>query len=188
MTQFYDLCLRSTSEQVKNEAEKLGWTETNCSFNTVFLEAADWGELKSKINQNREDADIIVFKGGDADLNRKAAEDSRVDIILHPEKGRKDSGTDHIIAEAASENDVAIGFDLKQLNREPKAQTHVLKHWMKNLELCEKYDTPYVLTSGAENSNQLRAPRDLKTVIDAIGFNGEKAVKEYPKSIIEDDN
>lgn len=187
MKKFYDLCLKKTTEEVADMASELGWTETNCSLKTVFLEADDWGELKSKINQNDEKCDVLVYEGGNAELNRKAAEDKHVDIILHPEKGRKDSGVDHVIAKKAAENDVAIGFDLRQLNRESKAQTHILKHWKKNLKLCEKYDTPYIITSAAENKNGLRAPRDIKSIIDSLGFDGTKAVKDHPKTIIEAD-
>jgi ribonuclease P/MRP protein subunit RPP1 len=184
MKEFYDLCLQNTSEEIAELASELGWTTTNCSVKTVFLETSEWGELKSKINQNRGKADVLVFRGGDAELNRKAAEDSRVDVILHPEKGRKDSGIDHVIAEKAAENSVAIGFDLKQLEKDSKSRSHILKHWMKNLKLCEKYDTPYIITSGAEDRYELRAPRDLESVIEAIGFDGQKAVQRNPKSII----
>lgn len=186
MKEFYDLCLQNTGKKVAKLASEIGWTETNHSINTVFLEADNWGELKTKIKKNNAKSDVLVFKGGNAELNRKAAENSFVDIILHPEKDRKDSGLDHIIAEKAAENNVAIGFDLRQLNKESKDQTHILKHWMKNLELCEKYGTSYIITSGAENRNQLRAPRDIKSIIDVLGFNGDKAVKDNPKSIIED--
>ncbi len=129
MTEFYDLCLRETSEEMKELAEELGWTATSCDFDTVFLEADDWGELKRKIGDARNDADVLVFKGGDEELNRKAAEDTRVDVILHPERDRKDSGINHVVAEEAAENEVAIGFDLRGLRTGRKNQSHVLKHW-----------------------------------------------------------
>ena len=185
MSDFYDLTLRETSEETQVLASEIGWSKTNCELNTVFIQAESWGELKRKISEESGDENIIVFEGGDADLNRKAAELGSVDIILHPEKGRKDSGIDHIIAEKAAENNTAIGFDLKQLDESSKSQTHVLRHWIKNLELCEKYGTPYVFSSGAENKYQLRAPRDLKSLIDSLGFDGSKAVSEHPKNIVE---
>lgn len=185
MTEFYDLCLRETSEEVQHLAEELGWTATNCKFNTVFLEASDWGELKKKIKQNRDGADVLVFKGGNVELNRKAAEDTRVDVLLHPEKGRKDSGIDHVIAEEAAKNKVAIGFDLQKLMKSEKQQTHVLTAWRKNLRLCEKYNTPYIITSGAQQKLDLRAPRDLAAVIKSLDFKGNKAVSKYPRKILE---
>lgn len=185
MPKFYDLCLRSTSEELHEIAEELGWTSTNCNFETVFLEADDWGELKQKIGSSREEADVLVFRGGDEGLNRKAAGDSRVDVILHPEKGRKDSGIDHVVAKEAAENRVAIGFDFQQLMRDNKAQTHVLSSWRRNLKLCEKYDTPYIITTGTTEKYGLRAPRDLESIIDSLGYSGRRAVSEYPGKILE---
>ncbi|MFB6144982.1 MAG: RNase P subunit p30 family protein [Candidatus Nanohaloarchaea archaeon] len=185
MPDFYDLCLEETSEEIGDKARDIGWKATNRDFDTVFLEADDWGELKRKIKSERKNADVLVFRGGDEELNRKAASDSRIDIILRPEKGRKDSGINHVIAEIAAENRVAIGFDLKQLFSPDKHQSHILKHWMRNIELCEKYDTPYIITSGAEKVYDLRAPRDLASLIESLGGEGMKAVSDYPEQVLE---
>ncbi len=188
MTRFYDLCLRETSSDIDEFAEELGWNATSCGLETVFLEAGDWGELKRKIGETREDADVLVFLGGNEELNRKAVGDTRVDVLLHPEKGRKDSGINHVISKDAAENQVAIGFDLQQLMNGQKKRTHVLGHWRRNLKLCEKYDVPYVLTSGAREKLELRAPRDLASIIDSLGSNGKKAVSDFPAKILERNN
>lgn len=185
MSKFYDLCLRETSEDIREMASDLGWTGTNCEFNTVFLEAENWGELKRKIRDSRENADVLVFRGGDEELNRKAAGDTRVDVLLHPERGRKDSGVNHVIAEEASENNVAIGFDLQQLKCGKKQQSHVLKHWHRNLMLCNKFETPFIITTGARQKYDLRAPRDLASIINSLGYIGDKAVSDHPQKILE---
>lgn len=182
---YYDLCLRDTSEETKQKAEELGWEATNCNLETVFLEADEWGELKRKIGEERNSADVLIFRGGDEQLNRKAAEDSRVDILLHPEKGRKDSGINHVVAKEAAKNSVAIGFDLRMLDASSKTRSHILRHWSRNLMLCDKYDAPYVITSGAGDRYELRAPRDLASIIDSLGYDGSKAVSEYPEKILE---
>ncbi|PSH02465.1 MAG: hypothetical protein BRC26_00400, partial [Nanohaloarchaea archaeon QH_8_44_6] len=182
MPAFYELCLRNTSEEIQELAQEIGWERTNCQLNTVFLEASDWGELKKKIDKNRQDADVLVFKGGDKELNRKAAGDTRIDILLHPEKGRKDSGIDHVLAEEAAENNVAIGFDFKQLEKSQKSRTHILKHWRRNLKLCEKYSTPYIITSGATKKYGIRPPRELAAIIESLGYDGQKAVSDHPKN------
>lgn len=182
---YYDLCLRDTSEEVSEKAEEIGWNATNSEFETVFLEADDWGELKRKIGEERGDADVLVFRGGDEELNRKAAEDSRVDILLHPEKGRKDPGINHVVAKAAAENNVAIGFDFTMLDGPEKTRSHILRHWSRNLMLCDKYGTPYIITTGAENRYDLRAPRDLASIIDSLGYDGKMAVSGFPEKILE---
>ncbi|MFB6213732.1 MAG: RNase P subunit p30 family protein [Candidatus Nanohaloarchaea archaeon] len=185
MTGFHDICLRDTSSNIEEFAEELGWDSTNCRYETVFIEAEDWGELKQKIGEKREHCDVLVFEGGDEELNRKAAGDPRVDVIMHPEKSRKDSGIDHVVAEKAAENRVAIGLDLQQLPGDGKRQSHVLKHWHRNLRLCEKYDTPYLVTSSAREKLEMRAPRELKAIIDSLGYSGKKAVSDFPAGIIE---
>jgi len=186
MPQFYDLCLRETSEEIEALAEELGWTGTNCKFDTVFLEAEGWGELKKKIEERRGDAAVLVFRGGNEDLNRKAAGDSRIDVLLHPELGRKDSGMDQVVAEEAAENKVAVGFDFSQLlQTNEKHRVHVLSHRRRNLKLCEKYGTPYIMTSGAGEKRKLRSPRDIEKIIDSLGYEGRKAVSDYPEEILE---
>lgn len=184
MSKTPDLCIREKTQEVAEKAEELGWRNPE-SYETVFLQADDWGELKKKIQRNREKCDVLVFEGGDEKLNRKAASDARVDVLLHPEKGRKDPGVDEVIAKKAAENSVAIGFDLKQLFKKPKIQTHILSHWRKNLRLCEKYDARYIITTGASEKFQLRAPRDLTSVLDSIDFDGKKAIETQEKILEE---
>lgn len=185
MPEFYDLANRVTSEEARQFAGELGWSAVNGDFETRFLEAEDWGELKQKIRNSRDEADVLVFEGGDEELNRKAASDPRLDVLLHPEKDRKDSGIDHVLAEKAAENRVAIGFDLSILPESSKQRSHVLAHWRRNLKLVEKYGTPYILTTGAQDRYDLRAPRDLAALIDSLGHEGLPAVKRYPGKILE---
>lgn len=179
-----DLCIREKTGEVAEKAKDLGWKDPE-SYDTVFLDAEDWGELKKKIQQKRENCEILVFNGGDEKLNRKAASDARVDVLLHPEKGRKDSGVDQVVAEKAAENSVAIGFDLRQIMTSPKSQVHVLSHWRKNLKLCEKYGTPYLITTGAREEFELRSPRDLASVIDSLGNDGTEALETQERILKE---
>jgi ribonuclease P/MRP protein subunit RPP1 len=181
MPRFYDLCIQNKSEEVTSKMEELGWETPK--LETVFLEADDWGELKRKIERNQE-ANVLVFKGGDEKLNRKAVEDSRMDILLHPEKGRKDSGFNHVLAKEASRNNVALGLDFKMLDTSNKTRSHIFRHWQRNLMLCEKYDAPYIVTSSAEEKYDLRAPRDLASIINSLGYTGKKAVSDHPEKII----
>ena len=133
-----DICIQENSEEMVEKATELGWKNPE-AYETLILEAENWGELKNKLRDNREEYDILVFKGGNEKLNRDAVSDQRLDVLLHPERNRKDSGMDSVVARKAAENNVAIGFDLKQLLAKPKKQVHVLSHWRKNLMLCEKH-------------------------------------------------
>lgn len=182
MAEFHDFFIKP---EIEEDAESFGWSPESIDASVKILEAADWGELKSKINQNREDYDILVFRGGNHELNRKAFSDPRMDIVLHPGKGRKDSGMNHIDAERGAENEVAVGFSIKEVPENPKRQSQKLNEWRRNLNLCEKYDTPYIITTEAEKFSELRKPRDIASVIDSLGYEGLKAVKHFPSKILE---
>jgi ribonuclease P/MRP protein subunit RPP1 len=181
MQHFYDFFI---PEKMRHKAEELGWSEDGLEASVKILEADDWGELKGKIDSAREIYDLLAFRGGDHDLNRKAFSESRMDIVLHPEKGLKDSGMNHVDAEKAAENNVAIGFSLRRVPENPKKQSQYLSKWRRNLKLCEKYGAPFILTTEAEKLSDLRAPRDMAAIISSLGYEGRKAVSEFPGNIL----
>jgi ribonuclease P/MRP protein subunit RPP1 len=182
MTEFHDFFI---SQNLQEEAEAFGWSSKSINSSVKILEADDRGELKRKISQNREDFDILAFRGGNHELNRKAFSDSRMDVVLHPEKGRKDSGINHVDAEKAAENNVAVGFSLKSLPEDSKKQSQALTKWRRNFKLFKKYNAPYIITTEADGFSELRNPRDLASVVNSLGFEGVKAVKQYPSKILE---
>lgn len=182
MPRFHDFFI---SQELQEEAKSFGWNNESINNSVKILKADDWGELKRKIGQNREEYDILAFRGGNHELNRKAFSDSRMDVVLHPEKGRKDSGMNHVDAEKAAENKVAVGFSLKSLPEDSKKQSQTLTKWRRNLKLCQKYNAPYIITTEAESFSELRNPRDLASVINSLGFEGTKGVKHYPNKILE---
>lgn len=173
-----DICISDPSEKTLSKAQEVGWDEQG-NHSTELIEAEDWGELKQKIRENREENHVIVFLGGDEKLNRKAVSDPRVDVLLHPGKGRKDSGFDEPMAEKAAENNVALGLDFRMLSGSDKRRVHMLSNWRKNLKLCEKHDAPYLITTAASQEYEIRAPRDLEAFINSLGFSGRKALEKH---------
>ena len=182
MPQFHDFFIKP---ELKESAEKFGWSSESVECSVKIIEAENWGELKQKINKNRENYDILTFRGGDHELNRKAFSTPKIDVVLHPEKDRKDSGMNHIDAHKAAENNAAVGFTLKQIPADSKKQSQLLSKWRKNIKLCEKYDTPYLITTEAQKESDLRKPRDLAAVIKSLGGQGNKPVSTYPENILE---
>jgi ribonuclease P/MRP protein subunit RPP1 len=182
MAEFHDFFI---SQEFQEDASEIGWSSGSIEASVKVLEAEDWGELKRNLGQQREEHDVLGFRGGDHELNRKVFSDPRMDVVLHPGKGRKDSGMNHVDAEKAAENDIAIGFSLKEVPEDQKRQSHKLNEWRKNLKLCEKYNVHYIITTEAENFSELRAPRDIGSIIDSLGYNGRRAVSYSPERIIE---
>jgi len=156
----------------------------------VEISAQGVKELKRKISKARKIVDIVIVSGGDYKINRAAAEDSRVDILSHPEYKRMDSGVDHIIARAAGENNVAIEINFHEiLETFRKIRAHVLGHMRNNIHLALEYNVPIVITSSALNKWELRGPRELAAIGQAIGMSLEdsmKSVSDIPKGIVDE--
>jgi len=144
-------------------------------------------ELKRILDEYRKRVEIIAVAGGNYEINRAASEDSRVDILYHPELGRNDSGLDHICVKAASENNVAIEINFNEI-LQSRNRPKILTFMRRNVKLCKKYGTNIIITSGAKNKWEMRAPRelasigyilgmDLKTAIDSVSTIPENIIK-----------
>ncbi len=145
-------------------------------------------ELKKTVGKIRQKVEVVAVDGGDFDINKAAVGDSRVDILLHPEYKRKDSGMDHKTTKMASENDVVVGFVFHNLHQTyGKVRSHVLNHIKKCLKLCEKYDAEFIVTSGAGNKYEMRGPRELSSLLSVLGVEASLAidsVSSTPKKIV----
>lgn len=143
-------------------------------------------ELKRFLNEFRKSVEIICVAGGIYEVNRAACEDSRVDILYHPELGRNDSGLDHICVKAASENNVAIEINFNEILR-AKNRPKILTFMRRNVKLCKKYGANIIITSGAKNIWEMRAPRELASIGYVLGMDLKAAidaVSTIPESII----
>ena len=108
------------------------------------------GELRNKTSEAE---GLVVVEGGDDKINRACVENNKVDILLSPEKGRKDdsvyfrnSGLNHILCKLANKNQVAIGFNFDDLE-ESKDREILIGRIMQNIRLCRKYKVDMVFDS-----------------------------------------
>jgi len=125
---------------------------------------------------------FVAVHGGSEEVNRAACEDPSVDLLVHPEEGRKALGIAMI--KAARDNDVAIGFDLSPMIRLRGASR---SRWMglalRNLALMRKFEVPAVITSGAMSHLDLRTPRDLISLAEVVGFEASEAKEALQHSL-----
>lgn len=155
----------------------------------IFLgfEARNLIELK-KLKNMRKKYDVLLVKGGDPDLNRKAVETKEVDIITHPELGRKKSGLNHIMAKLAKKNKVAIEINFRQILQSYKGtRAHILKKMATNVMLCKKYNAPVVICSGGISHLHLKDPLILSSMGTLLGLEikeSKKAISKTPENII----
>ncbi|RLF74559.1 ribonuclease P protein component 3 [Thermococci archaeon] len=130
---------------------------------------------------------LIYVQGGNLRVVRFAIE-SKVDAVICPEFGRKDSGLDHVLARLAAKNEVAIGFSLAPLLRTTQYEkANILKFMIKNWKLVNKYKAPRFLTSSAESKWEVRPPKDLMSLGTALGMEipqAKSSLSFYPERIL----
>lgn len=125
------------------------------------------------VGHRRSEVTLLVVRGGTAALNRFAAEEPRVDVLARPMAGEGD--LDHVVAKAAARNGVRIEFDLGPVLRSSGGRrVQHLQALRKLRELVEQYDVPFVVSAHAGSHLQLRAPRELRAVGEAAGFDADQ--------------
>jgi ribonuclease P/MRP protein subunit RPP1 len=143
----------------------------------VMLKANSPQELNILAKKARNKAEILLAHGGNYEVNRAACENPLIDILCHPELGRKDSGIDHICAKAAAENNVAIEVNFREiLESYKKNRIYMLTSMKKNIKLCQKYDVPVITCSGSVTKWGMRSGRELASVAYLLGMELGKAI------------
>ena len=155
----------------------------------VMIKASSPKEMGDIAEKMRKRCELLLVHGGDYDVNRAACENPLIDILCHPELGRKDNGIDHICVKAANENNVAIEINFREILESYKRhRVYVLGAIKKNIKLCEKYDTEMVTTSAAVSKWGLRSGRELAAIAHLLGLelgHSILSVSDIPKEIIE---
>jgi len=145
--------------------------------NAIMIKAKTPGEMNKIAKKIRDKVEILMVHGGDYDVNRAACENSMIDILCHPELGRKDSGLDYICAKAANENNVAIEINFREiLESYGRNRVYILSALRKNILLCKKYDVKVVTTSAAVSKWGMRGGRELAAVSHLLGLELTDAV------------
>lgn len=132
----------------------------------------------------------VAVPGGMGIVNRLAVGDDRVDVLLHPDLGRRDSGLDTFIAREARENAVAVGVNLWGLiAARGRYRVHLCRNIQRNLELSRKYGFSLVACTGARSRYELRTGECMFELLMQLGFTEEEAtgaLYDVPRVILED--
>ena len=211
---FFDLNVKSRDfEEITKRAEKLGLAgiclvasskENLEEYHKKIEEIKKIAKLeiikgilidedKEKIvkiaKKNRRDFELILVKGGNYEINRIACSSRYVDILSTPGAGRKDCGIDHICCKDAKENEVLIELNFRELLK-AKGMDRVRElHKMKEIvRLCKRFNTNFIVNSGAENIYELRGGRELAALSYSLGATLEEALlanSEVPLRLIQ---
>ncbi|MFC4552621.1 MULTISPECIES: RNase P subunit p30 family protein [Halorussus] len=139
----------------------------------IEIRADDPQQASGHVGNYRPKCTLLVLHGGTNELNRFAVEQERIDVLAHPMRGRGDFN--HVLAKAAAENGVRVEFNLARVLRNdggPRVQA--LSDLRKLREIVEQYDAPFVVSGDPRSHLELRAPRELTAVGEAIGFEPDR--------------
>jgi ribonuclease P/MRP protein subunit RPP1 len=145
-------------------------------FSSVELNVSNASKLHGQIGKYRNKVDIITVLGGSEGINRAAVENPNVDVLVKLSTP-KDNGFNHVLAKEASDNNVAISFDLGDIiYLRGGRRVNALMNFRKTLLLVRKYDVPFILTSNASSIFDLRAPRELIALAELFGMTHDEAI------------
>lgn len=169
-------------ESFAKEAKKLKGIDVAVG---VEIKAKSPAELRKLAKRLRRRVEIILVAGGESAINRAAVETPEVDILAHPERGRDDSGLDHVMAALARKNSVSVEFNFGELLRSyKKGRTEILSHLMKNAKLARKYKAPFTITSGALSAWGLRSASELNAFGKILGFTEPQIRKALSENLL----
>ena len=136
-----------------------------------YIVRAEGGrDLMAKLRRAKRDWMVGVV--GDLKVIRNAVMRRRVDLILdHPERE-----LDYVTVKMAKEKDVAIEISLaKFLRCDGMKRMRLLEETIDLLRIIGKFDTPFVLTSGAERFYELRPKRQTLEFFELLGADTDRA-------------
>jgi ribonuclease P/MRP protein subunit RPP1 len=150
--------------------EKTIFPEDFSIYRGVEIQAKP-SRIREEIRKYRESDHILIVEGGEEDINRAAVETEGLDILLHPLE------FNNVLAKAANDNSVSIGFNLGLLIRlRGEARVRELKTMRINLKHARKYKLQLILTSDAHSIHDLRAPREMVAISSLFGMIEKEAV------------
>ena len=147
----------------------------------MILSASSVEEAKKVIKKAIEEKDkLIILRAGDNEFNRKMLEYGRFDILLSVESGvRKDSlkqldsGLNHVLAEIAAKNNIAVGVDMEEIRKLKKKDKAIcLARISQNISLCRKTKTKIKIVNIIDKLNSF----SLLLSLGASTMQAEEAV------------
>jgi len=128
--------------------------------------------LMQMIRKHRAKVRVLSVHGGNEKINRAAVESPAVDILSHP-----DERLNHVLMRFASENRVAIEFNLDSIIKmRGRARVRALTNFRHNLKIARKYGAPMILASNAQSIYDLRAPAEMIALAGIFGMAEDEAI------------
>jgi ribonuclease P/MRP protein subunit RPP1 len=157
---------------LNSKTGKPGNIPENFSIHSAVEVSCKPSKLKDEIKKFRESKEILIARGGDEEFNRTAVETAGLDILLQPAK------FNHVLAKAAYDNSVAIGFNAGSIIRlRGEARIRELRTMKTNLKYTRKYGLAMLLTGTPSSQYDIRSPREMAALASLFGMTEEEAVR-----------
>jgi len=152
-------------------------------YSGIEIVAKNPHHLMQMIQKHRAKVRVLSVHGGNEKINRAAVESHAVDILSHP-----DERLNHVLMRFASENRVAIEFNLDSIIKmRGRVRVRALTNFRHNLKLARKYGAPMILASNAQSIYDLRAPAEMIALASIFGMTEGEAIaalSTVPEEII----
>ncbi|RZN13699.1 MAG: hypothetical protein EF812_07125 [Methanosarcinales archaeon] len=152
-------------------------------YHSTELNAQSATQVRKKAQLLHGKTDCIILRGGSETINRAGVENRLIDILSSPKN------INHVLAKLASNNNVAIEFDLGAIiHTEGSERCRVLSVYRNNLKLVRKYNVLFGITTTPVSCYDFRAPREMAALAMLFGMKREEAVyamSVVPRQIIE---
>ncbi len=135
----------------------------------VEIRTDDLQRASGIVGNYRPSTTMLIAVGGTITGNRFACENEYVDVLSRPLAG--DGDINHVMTNAAADNGVRLEVDLTPVLRSQGGRrVRAIQKLRKLVELIEHSGAPYVVSATPQSHLELRAPRELTAVGDAIGL------------------
>jgi len=184
------ICLADFSQKTINDFAKL--KDELGNYNAEIFSRADFStkstiSLKQALGRIRGNIDVVGVEYPNRNALSFAARDSRVDIVvINPENAKMFRRT---AAKLAAKNNTAVEISLRWIiSTHGFLRINILGKFRKVVEETVSANAPLLLSSGAINKYQLRAPRELialAKLLDIDETEAKEALSDVPKQIID---
>jgi ribonuclease P/MRP protein subunit RPP1 len=197
MRSFIDLHLINCSdnyETLVSTASRLGYSEVaiNAPINNlkkipeisiasrIDIEPRTGSELSNLLREAREKYEIVAVKCPTKEVSRKAAKDSRVDILLFPDDlfVRRQNSLDSQEAVLAAETGCAYEINATEIiSIEKNRFSRLIQIIEREINVAHRFEIPVILSSGAISPLQQREPKSLMALTTLLDVSEEEAKK-----------
>ncbi len=168
--------------------EKLKAEKTD--FDLIIAAEIDIAGLKNPkktLRKLRRKFEILIGRGGTAEVNRKIVEMPEFDILVNHVIDKEKCGINHVLARLARKNNVAICFDFHSvLTSYGKTRAKLFSALVETAKIVKKYNSPFVISSGAISEWDLRSPHDLGVFGKVLGLPEDKIKHWLSEKLIEE--